>query len=473
METEHTPLAPVTPLALRERGGGEGATGPGFSLRAFHQRLTATLFAPVDPSSLVAYRVIFGLLMMAAVARFFAYGWIHEHYLAPKVLFPYAGLEWIRPWPGVGMYIHFALMGLGALGITLGIAYRASALTFLLTFTYAHLIDKTYYLNHYYFISLAGLLLVALPLDMKGRSHVPAWWLWLMRAQVGLVYFFGGVAKLKSDWLIHAQPMKIWLSASTDLPVLGRLFEQPWAPQAFSIAGAVFDLCVVPALLWKRTRWLAYAAVVGFHVITRMLFPIGMFPWLMMAGALLFFPPDWPRRLASWLRREPVKDREPESPTLPSRNSWLGPALAVAFLGVQFLLPLRHLLYPGDVMWTEEGYRFSWNVMLMEKDGMAEFRVNEPATGKRWVVSPSQHLSPYQVKMMATQPDMLLTFAHYLARHFAEQGHPGVEVRVDAFASLNGRPRQRLVDPTVNLATVGPWDSVHGWVLPFREVAPP
>jgi hypothetical protein len=427
----------------------------------------------VDPASLVAYRSLFGLLMLVAVARFFAYGWIPEHYLTPKVLFPYAGLEWIRPWPGVGMYLHFALMGLGALGITLGVAYRASALTFLLTFTYAHLIDKTYYLNHYYFISLAGVLLVALPLDVKGRTHVPAWWLWLLRAQVGLVYFFGGVAKLKSDWLVHAQPMKIWLAASTDLPVLGRLFEQPWAPHTFSIAGAVFDLCVVPALLWRRTRWLAYAAVVGFHVITRMLFPIGMFPWLMMAGALLFFPPDWPRRLAGWLRREPVKHSAPESPARPSRRSWVGPALAVAFLGVQFLLPLRHLFYPGDVMWTEEGYRFSWNVMLMEKDGVAEFRVSEPATGKRWVVSPGKYLSPYQVKMMATQPDMLLSFAHYLARDFAGQGHPGVEVRVDAFASLNGRPRQRLVDPTVNLAAVGPWDSVHGWVLPFREVAPP
>lgn len=469
-------IEPTTPLAHRERGGGEGIARPGFPLRALRERLGESLFTPVDPASLVAYRVIFGLLMGVAVARFFAYGWIHEHYLAPKVLFPYAGLEWIRPWPGVGMYLHFALMGLGALGLTLGVAYRASALTFLLTFTYAHLIDKTYYLNHYYFISLVGVLLVLLPSGAAGGMRpVPAWWLWLFRAQVGLVYFFGGVAKLKSDWLLHAQPMKIWLRASTDLPVLGHLFEQPWAPHAFSIAGAVFDLCVVPALLWRRTRWLAYAAVVGFHVITRLLFPIGMFPWLMMAGALLFFPPDWPRRLASRLRLEPMAPASgaETTPALPARRAWVGPALALAFIAVQVLLPLRHLLYPGDVLWTEEGFRFSWNVMLMEKDGMAEFRVSEPSTGKRWVVSPSQHLSPYQVKMMATQPDMLLTFAHYLARDFAERGHPGVEVRVDAFASLNGRPRQRLVDPAVNLATVGPWDDIHGWVLPFREVAPP
>ncbi|MFL5351521.1 HTTM domain-containing protein [Archangium sp.] len=430
----------------------------------------------MDPASLVVYRVLFGLLMVAAVARFFAYGWIHEHYLTPRVLFPYAGLEWIRPWPGVGMYLHFALMGLGALGIALGVAYRASALTFLLTFTYAHLIDKTYYLNHYYFISLVGVLLVALPLGEAGaRRAVPAWWLWLLRVQVGLVYFFGGVAKLKSDWLLHAQPMKIWLAASTDLPVLGQLFEQQWAPYAFSIAGAVFDLGVVPALLWKRSRALAYAAVVAFHVITRMLFPIGMFPWLMIAGALLFFPPDWPRRLASWLRRGPMRPTvQPERAPAPlTKRAWVGPVLAAAFLGVQLLLPLRHLLYPGEPLWTEEGFRFAWNVMLMEKDGVAEFHVREPASGKHWRVSPSQHLTPDQVRMMSTQPDMLLTFAHYLAHHFAEQGHPGVEVRADVFVSLNGRPRQRLVDPTVDLAAVGPWEDLHGWVLPFRQVDPP
>jgi vitamin K-dependent gamma-carboxylase len=385
----------------------------------------------------------------------------------------------------VGMYLHFALMGVGALGLALGVVYRVSALTFLLTFTYAHLLDKTYYLNHYYFFSLVGLLMVALPLDRVGSvrtwrrpasalTHVPAWWLWLLRAQVGLVYVFGGVAKLKSDWLLHAQPMKLWLSASTDLPVLGRLFEQPWAPYAFSLAGAVFDLSVVPALLWRRTRGFAYAAVVGFHVLTRLLFPIGMFPWVMIAGALLFFPPDWPRRLLGRPRREPGVPEQPRTVMPPgARRAWGGPALAALFLGVQLLLPLRHLLYPGELLWTEEGFRFSWNVMLMEKDGVADFRVREPSTGRWWVVSPSEYLSPVQEKMMATQPDMLLTFAHYLAHDFAERGHPGVEVRVDAFASLNGRPRQRLVDPDVNLAAVSPWDSVSGWVLPFRNVAPP
>ena len=434
------------------------------------ERTRADPFAPVDPASLVAWRVLFGLLMTVAVARFFVYGWIQEHYLTPRVLFPFAGLEWIRPWPGVGMYVHFALMGLGALGVAFGVAYRWSALTFVLTFTYAHLIDRTYYLNHYYFISLVGAVMVLLPLGRVGeRASVPAWWLWLLRAQVGLVYVFGGVAKLKWDWLVYAQPLKIWLAASTDLPVLGRFFEWPWVPHAFSIAGAVFDLSVVPALLWRRTRPFAFTVVVVFHVITRLLFPIGMFPWVMISGALLFFPPDWPRRLLAWVKKRPVHARLPE----PVRRAWLGPALALAFLGVQCLLPLRHLAYPGDVMWTEEGFRFSWNVMLMEKDGVAEFRVSEPATGQWWVVTPGKYLAPYQVKMMSTQPDMLLTFAHHLAHDFAARGHPGVEVRANVFASLNGRPRQRLVDPNVNLAAVSPWQGTSTWVLPFQDVPPP
>ena len=42
------------------------------------------------------------------------------------------------------------------------------------------------------------------------------------------------------------------------------------------------------------------------------------------------------------------------------------PGLVVLFLGIQFLLPLRHLLYPGNVNWTEEGFRFAWRVMLVE-----------------------------------------------------------------------------------------------------------
>ena len=79
-------------------------------------------------------------------------------------------------------------------------------------------------------------------------------------------------------------------------------------------------------------------------------------------------------------------------------------------------MPLRHLLYPGNVSWTEEGHRFAWHMMLREKSGRAIFTVTDPASGRVWRVRLSDHLTPRQIRKMSTRPDMLLQFAHYLAR---------------------------------------------------------
>ncbi|HZH04049.1 MAG TPA: HTTM domain-containing protein [Myxococcaceae bacterium] len=426
------------------------------------------MFQPVDAGSLTAFRILFGLLMMAAVARFFVHGWIAEYYLRPRFFFTYEGFRWVRPWSGWGMYLHFAAMGVAALGIATGRLYRISAAAFFALFTYAHLIDKTNYLNHYYLISLLALLLVLLPLR-RGATTYPAWVLWTLRAQVGCVYLFGGIAKLKPDWLIHAQPLKIWLLANTDLPVIGPFLGMPGVPHLLSVAGALFDLGVVPALLWSRTRPLAYSALLGFHLLTGVLFQLGMFPWVMAASALLFFPPDWPSRVRQRLGR--LKAGAAPRPGGPFSTRWAGPALAAAFLAVQLFLPFRHLTYPGNVLWTEQGFRFSWNVMLMEKDGVAEFLVRDRPSGRVWVVHPKDYLMPYQAKMMSAQPDMVRDFARFLARTFQARGLAEVEVRANVFASLNGRPRQRLVDPQVDLARASA--PAHAWVLPFKDVSPP
>ncbi|HWO17169.1 MAG TPA: HTTM domain-containing protein [Kofleriaceae bacterium] len=436
--------------------------------------------APLDAASAAAFRIAFGLLMLALVARFFAHGWIDEYFLAPRHFFPYYGFEWVRPWPGVGMYIHFAAMGALALCITLGLWYRASVVGFGALFTYAHLIDKTNYLNHYYLVICLCLLMAFLPLhraaslDARRRpalagATVPAWALWALRAQIGLVYVFGGIAKLKADWLIDAQPMQIWLSANTDVPLLGSLFGEQWMAYAMSYAGAAFDLSIVPLLLWRRSRPLAFGALVVFHLVTMRLFQLGMFPWIMMASSLVFLPPDWPRRLAARLGHGAGRGAAAPAPA-PAAAAAGRPRLVLALLGVYFafhvLMPFRHLLYPGDVLWTEEGFRFSWNVMLMEKNGSVDARVRDPATGQQWVVAPGTYLTRYQTKMMAAQPDMILHFAHLVAADFRARGVRDPEVRVDAVASLNGRRRARLVDPTVDLAREPDGLGPKRWILP-------
>ena len=450
-------------------------------MTAIDARLAALrerLLRPIDAAGLALFRIGFGALLLVAVLRFFAHGWIAEYFLQPTHFFSYWGFAWVKPWPGPFMYVHFACMGLCALGILLGYRYRASVLGFGALFAYAHLIDKTNYLNHYYLVVCLCGLMALLPLHATwsldarrdprlARAELPAWMLWTLRAQFAVVYVFGGVAKLKPDWLLSAQPLSIWLGRHTDVPVLGGLFATPWAAHAMSWAGALFDLAIVPLLLLRRSRPFAYVAVVAFHLLTARLFQLGMFPYIMMFGSLLFLPPSWPRRVAARLGLVRWRAESAGEPTPLARPRWVWPALSVYF-ALQLLLPLRHLLYPGSVCWTEQGYRFSWNVMLMEKNGSVDFRVVEPSTGRTFRASALDYFTRYQAKMMAPQPDMVLQAAHVVAADFRARGVRAPAVYVDAFASLNGRAMQRLIDPHADLARATDELSNKPWILPMK-----
>jgi len=463
---------------------------------ALVDRVARAASRPVDGSSAVVFRVAFGALAFLGVVRFFVYGWIDEFYVQPAHHFQYWGFGWVQPWPAAGMYLHFALMGAAALAVMVGYRYRLAIASYFALFTYVELIDQTTYLNHYYWVTLAALLMVFMPLNrvasldaragrvpgverIGGASTVPVWVIWVLRAQLAAVYVFAGLAKLNPDWLFEAQPLSIWLANHDDLPLVGPLLAVPATAFVFSWAGAAFDCTIVGWLLWRRSRPFAYVAVIVFHTLTWLLFPIGIFPWLMIGGTLLFFPPDWPCRVLARLRpgaggprhAPTLEARAPTSapPPLPrSRVSWQARAgvLAIAvFALVQVVLPLRHYAYASNVRWSEDGYRFGWRVMLSEKAGIAEFRVTDPKTGERWRVSPLDYYTPLQVRVMSTQPDMLLQAAHVIRDDFARLGHPAVEVRADVFVAFNGRAPARLIDPDVDLGAIAYRPGVKPWVL--------
>lgn len=413
---------------------------------------------PVDAASLTFFRIAFGTAMVVLAARFFTHGWIDADYRVPKVFFHYWGFGWVKPWPGIGMYVHYGVMAVAAACLALGRFQRPAAVTFAATATYAHLCDKSNYLNHYYLVSLLATLCILLPTD--GRRQVPAWLLYLFRFQVGVVYVFGGIAKLGSDWLFHAEPLRIWLSGNVEMPILGRFFDQPWIAFAFSWAGMLFDLTIAFWLSWKKTRRAAYAVVIVFHVLTALLFHIGMFPWLMMINATLFFDPAWCRR---WLK--PGSD-------IPSKAlpRWGIYALGLyAFL--QVAIPLRWLAYPGNTLWTEEGFRFSWKVMLLEKSGVLEYTVVEPG-GKRSILPARQFLTPFQTRQASTQPDMILELAHVIAADYDARGRGPVQVFANARVGWNGRLAAPLVNPTVDLAREEDTLAPKRWILPAPATAP-
>ncbi|MCB0213981.1 MAG: HTTM domain-containing protein, partial [Anaerolineae bacterium] len=250
---------------------------------------------PVSSVPLVVFRLLFGLLMLASTIRFVANGWVEAFYIAPSFHFTYYGFGWIKPLPDYGLYGVYGLMVVATLCIALGFCYRAAIITFFLCFTYTELLDKTYYLNHYYFVSLLSFLLIFLPLHRQfsidswlwprlKADFVPRWTVAALRLQLSIVYLFAGIAKLNSDWLWRAMPLKLWLAGQTHFPGIGFLFDYDSFAYLMSWSGAIYDLTIPFFLLWRKTRPVAFLAVIGFHVMTGMLFPIGLFPWIMIAS---------------------------------------------------------------------------------------------------------------------------------------------------------------------------------------------
>jgi hypothetical protein len=458
----------------------------------FFGRLCTALFKPVDISFLVAFRILFGGVMLWEVYRYFTHGWITRYYVEPALTFPYYGFSWVKPWPGSGMYVHFFVLGLAAACVSVGFLYRIAAPVFFLAFTYFFLLDQTRYLNHFYLVCLISFLMCFLPaerafsvdalLRRKIRSAVvPAWTLWLLRAQVGIPYFFGGIAKLNRDWVQGGEPMRIWLSPLTKMPALGHIFAADWVVYSFVYGGLMLDLLVVPLLLWRRTRLFAFVAAVVFNLINAVIFEIGIFPWLMLGALLIFFPPDLMRRFArafmspgeefldtkpSQVAVTPKSIAETSTGLSLSTSQKFVAGLLATYLAVQLIFPLRHYFYPGDVNWTEEGHNFSWHMKLRTKGGEAVFTVTHPHSGQTWTIKPDDYLESHQVTKMTTKPDLVLLFGRYLAEEKRREGYENVEVRARVMVSLNGRQPQLLIDPDVDLTK----EQVS--LLPARWIVP-
>ena len=436
--------------------------------------LSERLGAPVDASSVAIVRIAVGGLVAIEAAAYLLGGELRKSFLDPEFHFGYWPLEWIQPLPEPWLQVVFVGLAAVALLVAAGALYRLAAPLMALGFAYLFLLDKTEYLNHFYAVVLFALLLVVIPADraLSVRSRrrgapaaIRAWSVWLLRFQVGVIYLYGGVAKLNSDWLA-GEPMGIWLAAREDLALVGPLLAEPAAAQALTWGGLAFDLLIVPALLWRRSRPWAYGAAVAFHLANAVIWDIGIFPWLMIGATTIFFAPDWPRRAAARLgARVPAPPRPQQPPA--GRLRRVGLAALGLYLALQLLVPLRHHLYPGDVGWTEEGHRFAWHMKLRDKRGATRFFAVDPGSGERRALDLSGLVTERQRRRMAGRPDMIRQLARHLAERERRRGRR-VEIRVDARASLNGRPLQRLVDPDRDLGSEPAGLGAKGWILPQR-----
>jgi len=431
------------------------------------------LTAPIDAASLAVFRISFGAVMCWEVARFVAYDWIQRYYVTPSFHFQYYGFEWIRPWPGRGMFVHFAVIAVASSLIMAGVWYRVAAAVFTLAWTYVFLLEQARYLNHFYLICLLGFLLLMVPADRTwscsrpraSDATVPAWTLWMLRFQVGVAYVYAGVAKVNPDWL-RGEPLRTWMADRADLPIVGNLLQLEPTVYLFAYGALFFDLFIVPALLWRRTRPYAFGMACLFHLMNAQLFNIGVFPYLMIAASTLFFDPDWPRRLVRRARRDLQAPSLAPTSNRKFRLSRIARTGLAAYIIVQLLVPLRHWWYPGDVNWTEEGHRFSWRMKLRDKDARATFVAVDPVTQAHQEVNWQPYLARWQYREMSSRPDMILQFANRLADDLQPAAGRRPEIHAVVWASLNDRSPQLLLDPAVDLAgirrSLGPAPWIRG-----------
>ena len=432
---------------------------------------------PVDVSTLALFRIGFGFILCWEAFRYFALFRIDEYYKEVTFHFTYPLFGFVKALPGEWMFLPFLVMGTSALLVGLGLFYRLSAIVFFLSYTYIFLIDSTQYNNHYYFISLVGFLLcfisphVRYSIDAKRKpairsNTVPFWQLFILRFQIVVVYFYGGVAKINPDWL-QGEPLRHWLYPDQVLIIEGVLTHEMWV-YFLSYAGMLFDLLIGFTLLWRKTRMISIIAVLIFNLGNSHLFSIGIFPWLMIATTVLFLQPETPRL---WLRRHRfIRNLKKENPIpAPARPLPVYVFLGI-YCGLQILLPFRHWLWTGNVSWTEEGHRFAWHMKLRSKRGSLYFIARDPATGSEKMLHISADLTDRQIQKMTGRPDMILQYAHYARDRLKKRGIANPEIYAKTNISLNFKPRRPLIDPNANLAErqYSLW-SHNKWILTYED----
>lgn len=431
------------------------------------------LFRRIDNSPLIAFRVFFGILISLECFGAIATGWVRRTLVEPDFTFSFIGFEWLQPLPGAGMYIYFALMGTLGLFIAAGYKYRYSMIGFTILWTAVYLMQKTSYNNHYYLLIIISFFMCWFPahrdfsLDARARPEIRAHSMhsyikWIVVLQLFIVYTYAAIAKIYGDWL-DLSFIKLLMQTKADYYLIGDWLQREWVLKAVRAIGILFDLLIVPALLWKPSRKIAFFCSIGFHLFNSIVFQIGIFPYLSLAFTLFFFEPETVRKI--FFRNKPplLTDRVDRPPM---RNYiLLGWGV---FLLIQLLLPLRHHLFRDDVLWTEEGHRMSWRMMLRSRTGQIQFRVVDKATGSTSLINPGDYLTRKQSLRMPAYPDFIWQFAQRLRKEYARQGKD-VAVYVKSKVSINGRPMRPFIDPKTDLASE-PWRHFkhHEWILPSQ-----
>ena len=430
------------------------------------------LFSKIDNSPLIIFRIIFGILVALECYGAMVTGWIQRTLVEPRFTFNFIGFEWLQPLPGNGMYLYFFVMGTLGLCIALGYKYRFSIIAFTILWTGVYLMQKTSYNNHYYLLILISFFMCFFPAnqnyscDAKKNTALKtdamySYVKWIIVLQLFIVYTYAAIAKMYGDW-VDFRIIKILMQSKADYYLIGEMLQQPWMHRIVGVMGILFDLLIVPALLWRPTRKIAFFASVFFHVFNSVVFQIGIFPYLALAFSVFFFEPETIRQLF-FKGKKPYTKQEFSTPSYKNIALFGG---SLYFL-IQLALPLRHYFIKDDVLWTEEGHRMSWRMMLRNRSGKIQFKVVNREKNKSTIVDLNDYLTSKQKQKIGAYPDFIWQFAQQLKKEYAQKGEDISVFVLNSKVSVNGKPYRAFIDPKVDLASER-WHHFkhHDWILP-------
>ena len=450
------------------------------------QALINWLYHPTDLASLAVLRIIFGLLMTIRVVSEYMNGELVSQYFGQTYRYKFLYFGWLPNPSDEVLAIIFGVIAVSGLLISIGFLYRWATIAFAFSWTYVFLINQLTYQNHDYLICLLGFMLIFMPLNRiwsvdaimssdKQVETIPAWCLNLVRFQIGMVYFFGAIRKLNPDWL-HGEPVRSMLHFVTfEHPkIAGVLFWEPLVP-IFVYGGLLLDLLVVPALIWRPTRIPAFIVAVGFHLTNVFLWHIDIFPWFMIFATLMFFAPNYPRIIIGKFKKDiDSSDRTEQSIVQQEGTSRQRRGLACLslFVAMQVLIPLRPFLYPRHPLEQPDLLYFSWNMMLLYKNSVVEFKVKDNDSQQEWDIVTDDFM-PEEQRASFKTPDLIHQAALHVAAQKHSEGFENVSVYANALHSVHGRQWQYSVDPETDLAATPRMFGAKPWAMPFIEPNPP
>lgn len=432
------------------------------------------LFKQIDNTGLVLFRAVFGLLITLEAFGAIATGWVRRTLVEPPFTFNFIGFDFLQYLQGEFMYIHFVIMGIFGVFVMIGYKYRFSMIAYAILWSCVYFMQKSSYNNHYYLMMLLCWIMAFLPahrwfsVDAKINPEVkspsmPRWVSLALILQVWIVYTYASVAKLYPGWL-DATATSIFMAGKKDYWLIGDFLQLNWVHWCMAYVGIFFDLLIVPLMLWKRTRLFGFFLSVFFHLFNSIIFQIGIFPYMSMAFALFFFTPETLRNL--FLPKKTLYTKEEVK--IPNYKNLIVGVFSIYFI-FQIGLPLRHWFFKDDVLWTEEGHRLSWRMMLRSKSGILTVYVEDKATGVKERYKYWKMLGKKQQGSVKTKPDIMWQMAQRIKEEEAKEGRD-VAVYLEAKVSVNNGPYFPFTNPEIDIAAEKWHPFKHSdWILPSPE----